>query len=70
MTSGTYTVRIESQGFQTLERSGVLVEVGQTIRVDAVLQPGAQTQTVTVTRRAPVIDTSDAQLGGTVSNTL
>lgn len=70
VTSGTYTVRIESQGFETLERSGVLVEVGQTIRVDAVLQPGVQTQTVTVSGELPVIDTSDAQLGGTVSNTL
>ena len=70
VTSGTYTVRVESQGFEALERSGVLVEVGQTIRVDMVLQPGVQTQTITVSGELPVIDTSDAQLGGTVSNTL
>src|SRR5690348_4061660 len=65
---GTYTVRAESKGFRTVERSGVLVEVGQNIRVDLTLQPGEQTQTVTVTGEVPAIDTTDATLGGTVSN--
>ena len=65
---GTYTVRAEAKGFQAEEHSGVLVEVGQTIRVDLVLQPGEQTQTVTVSGEVPAIDTTDATLGGTVSN--
>ena len=51
-----------------MEHSGVLVEVGQTVRVDLVVQPGEQTQTVTVTGEVPAIDTTDATLGGTVSN--
>lgn len=65
---GSYTVRAEAKGFSTAERTNVLVEVGQTIRVDLTMQPGAQTQTVTVTSEAPQVDTSDATLGGTVSN--
>jgi carboxypeptidase family protein/TonB-dependent receptor-like protein len=65
---GTYTVRAEAKGFRTVEHSGVLVEVGQTIRVDLVLQPGEQSQTITVTGELPAIDTTDATLGGTVSN--
>ena len=65
---GTFTVRAEAKGFQALEHSGVLVEVGQTVRVDLTVQPGEQTQTVTVTGEVPAIDTSDATLGGTVSN--
>ena len=65
---GTYTVRAESKGFRTTEHSGVLVEVGQTIRVDLTVQPGEQTQTVTVTGEIPEIDTTDSTLGGTVSN--
>ena len=40
---GTYTVRAEAKGFQTLEHTNVLVEVGQNVRVDLVLQPGEQT---------------------------
>ena len=65
---GMYTVRGEAKGFQTTEHANVLVEVGQTIRIDLTLTPGAQTQTVTVTSEAPQVDTSDATLGGTVSN--
>ena len=68
LTPGTYTVRAEAKGFQTVEHSGVLVEVSQNIRVDLVVQPGAQTQTITVTEEVPAVDTTDATLGGTVSN--
>ena len=46
----------------------MLVEVSQNIRVDLVVQPGAQTQTITVTGEVPAVDTTDATLGGTVSN--
>jgi hypothetical protein len=65
---GTYTVRAEAKGFRTEEHSGVLVEVGQNIRVDLVVQPGEQTQTITVTGEVPAINTTDATLGGTISN--
>jgi hypothetical protein len=68
VTPGTYTVRAEAKGFRTVEHSGVLVEVGQNIRVDLVLQPGEQTQTITVTGEVPAVDATDATLGGTVSN--
>jgi Carboxypeptidase regulatory-like domain len=68
LTPGTYTVKAEAKGFRTVEHGGVLVEVGQNIRVDLVVQPGEQTQTVTVTGEIPAIDTTDATLGGTVSN--
>ena len=40
LTPGTYTVRAEAKGFRTEEHSGVLVEVGQSVRVDLVVQPG------------------------------
>ena len=68
LTPGTYTVRAEAKGFRNVEHSGVLVEVGQNIRVDLVVQPGEQTQTVTVTGEIPAVNTTDSTLGGTVSN--
>lgn len=68
LTPGTYTVRATAKGFQTVEHANVLVEVGQNLRVDLVVQPGEQTQTITVTGDLPAIDTTDATLGGTVSN--
>ena len=67
---GTYTVRATAKGFRTVDRGDVLVQVGQNVRVDLVLQPGEQTQTITVTGEIPAIDTTDSQLGGTVSNNL
>jgi Carboxypeptidase regulatory-like domain len=68
LTPSTYTVRAATKGFRTVEHSCLLVEVGQNIRVDLVVQPGEQTQTITVTGEVPAIDTTDATLGGTVSN--
>lgn len=67
LTPGTYTVRAEAKGFRTVEHSGVLLEVGQTLRVDLEVQPGEQTQTITVTGEVPAIDTTDATLGGTIA---
>jgi hypothetical protein len=68
LTPGIYTVRGEAKGFQALEHSNIQVQVDQSVRIDLTLQPGAQTQTVTVTSEVPLIDTTDATLGGTVSN--
>jgi Carboxypeptidase regulatory-like domain len=62
----TYTVRAEYKGFKTLERQNVEVGVGQEIRLDLNLQPGDQSQTVTVTELIPIIDTTDAVLSSTL----
>ena len=65
---GTYTVRVEAKGFKTIDRSDIAVGVGQDIRIDLTLQPGEQTQTVTVTGAVPQVNTTNAQLGGTIEN--
>lgn len=67
LTPGTYIVSAESNGFKKLERQGVVLEVGAEIRVDLTLQPGAQQQTVTVTEAIPLVETTNATLGGTLS---
>jgi Carboxypeptidase regulatory-like domain/TonB dependent receptor-like, beta-barrel len=66
----TYTLRVEAKGFKTFERQNIIVEVGGSIRVDATLQPGEQTQTVTVTEAVPLVETTNATLGGTLQNTV
>jgi hypothetical protein len=65
---GVYTVRAEFMGFETIERQNVQVEVGSDVRVDITLQPGATTQTVTVTEALPIVNTTNAQTGGTLDN--
>jgi Carboxypeptidase regulatory-like domain len=64
---GTKTVRAEFKGFKTVERQNILLDVGRDLRVDFVLQPGAVTQTVTVTEAPPMIETTTATLGGALS---
>src|SRR5205807_895967 len=46
----------------------ILIEVGQEARVDLSLQPGEQSEKVTVTEVLPLIETTNATLGGTLSN--
>ncbi len=65
----TYTVRAEYKGFKTLERQNVEVGVGQEIRLDLTLQPGDQSQMVTVTELIPIIDTTNAVLSSTLQTT-
>src|SRR5437899_10164959 len=65
---GTYTVRVEANGFKRLERQNVVLEVGKEVRVDLTVQPGEQTQSVTVTEAIPLVETTNATLGGTLNN--
>ncbi|HXY26355.1 MAG TPA: TonB-dependent receptor [Candidatus Acidoferrum sp.] len=65
---GTYSVRAEYKGFKTFERKNILLEVGKDVRVDAVLQTGSATETITITEDVPMVDTTSTTLGGTISN--
>ena len=65
---GNYTVRVEANGFKRLERQNVVLEVGKEVRVDLTVQPGEQTQSVTVTEAVPLVETTNATLGGTLNN--
>src|SRR6266403_1571895 len=68
LTPGAYKVRVEFKGFKTTERQNIMLEVGQELRVDLSLQPGEQAQTITVTEQVPLVETTNAELGGTLQN--
>jgi hypothetical protein len=68
LTPGNYTVRVEAPGFKTLERRNIVLGVGTEVRVDLTPQPGEQQQTITVTEAAPLLEATNATLGGSVSN--
>ena len=65
---GTYTVHVEYHGFKNADRRDILLEVGADLRVDVGMQTGDQTETVTVTEEAAALNTSNAELGGSLSN--
>src|SRR5277367_5252257 len=54
---GTYVLTVESAGFKKFERPGLVVQVAETIRVDAVLEVGSSTDTITVSTEAPLLKT-------------
>jgi len=57
---GVYAVKVELQGFRTMIREGVTVQVGATVPLDMALQLATVAETVTVTGTSPVIDTTSA----------
>ncbi len=65
---GIYTVSAAFQGFKTLVRSDLTLEVNQDLRVDLALQPGEQSEKLTVTGELPLVETTNAVVGGTIQN--
>jgi len=57
---GVYAVRLELQGFKTVVRENVTVQVGATVPLDLQMPLATVAETVTVTGASPVIDTTSA----------
>src|SRR5487761_2012974 len=66
---GTYAVSVEQTGFKRERRSGVIVEVNSTARVDASLQPGKVSESVEVTGTPPAMQTDRADIETHIDNT-
>ncbi|MCC6164504.1 MAG: TonB-dependent receptor [Acidobacteria bacterium] len=62
LTIGTYTVRVELEGFKAVQVS-VNIAGGQTARLDAKLEVGALTESVEVTATSAVLQTENAVVG-------
>jgi len=65
---GTYTITVESQGFQKVTHTNVLVEVNRIVRTDFTLSAGAVTSEITVTNAEPPIATDDAAIAQTLGS--
>src|SRR3954463_222646 len=65
---GDYKVLVDAAGFRKVERTGIRLEVAKDARIDFQLQPGSETESITVSAEAPLIETTNDTLGGTFSN--
>src|SRR3954452_6475541 len=65
---GDYKVIVDAAGFKKVERTGIHLEVAKDARIDFQLQAGTETESITVTAEAPLIETTNNTLGGTFSN--
>ena len=65
---GLYSVTVENAGFEKIVRERVQIEVGNDLKIDFKLKPGAVTQSIEVTEDLPLTETNDAVLNGVLSN--
>ena len=60
---GNYKIAVRKQGFTTQTRDDINLVVSQVARLDFTLGVGSTTETVEITGRAPVLETSTASIG-------
>jgi hypothetical protein len=65
---GSYRVAAELAGFATIERRGVQVLVGQQLALNLQMAPATLQESVTVTVEAPLVDTTQSNLGTTIDS--
>ena len=66
--AGTYEVSVSSAGFKKYIRPGIIVNVAQTVRVDAALEVGAATESVTIQAEAPLLKTESGELSHNIDS--
>ena len=64
---GTYTLTFEAKGFQKSVENGIILHTVEELRINATLEIGASTETVTVTSAAPMMQADSAQVSDTVT---
>jgi hypothetical protein len=65
---GTYSLRIEAQGFKRVESKGIELSAAQNVRQTFTLEVGATTETVNVEGAAPLINTVTSEQLNTFDN--
>ena len=65
--AGTYELSVTVPGFKKFIRPGLIIQAAQTIRVDATLQVGDATESVTVEAEAPLLKTESGELSQTIA---
>src|ERR1700677_5123368 len=60
---GEYRLDVEKAGFKHYKRESVIVQVAQAVRIDAIMEVGAVSQTVEVTAETPLLTPTDTSLG-------
>jgi len=64
---GTYDVSVSMPGFKTARFARVVVELNTAATVDAILQVGGASDTVTIDASAPSLQTESSDIGGVIT---
>lgn len=69
LSAGTYTVTFSAPGFKTLTSTGVKIDVGKEYVLTPTLEVGAIQESVNVFEGADIVNSTNAELSNTVSET-
>ena len=64
---GHYSIAVNKEGFKKAVRAGITLNASDHLIIDMKLQLGSAQQTVTVTAAAPLLNTSSASVGQTIT---
>ncbi len=65
---GQYRIEVEHSGFKTHKRGPIELHVGDVLDIGAVLEVGAVSESVTITAEAPMLESTNADMGIVVDN--
>jgi hypothetical protein len=63
---GTYSLKMEATGFKAFDRGGIALASEDNIKLDARLELGSSSESVTVTAEAPQVDSRSSTMGATI----
>jgi hypothetical protein len=64
---GRYSAKAETKGFKTTERTGIVLNVGDRLRVDFAMKVGAQGESITVEANAVAVQSDSGEVSGLIT---
>jgi hypothetical protein len=65
---GPYNLTVESRGFKTHARQGIVVRESDRITIDVKMEVGEASQSIRISAEAPILDTSTASMGQVIES--
>jgi hypothetical protein len=63
----TYSLKVKAKGFKEYKQDGITLDAGQSASQDIVMPIGTETEIVSVTSQAPLMNTSNANISADIS---
>src|SRR5258708_10818380 len=65
---GEYQIRLTKEGFKPLTQTGIVLQVNEQARMNFTLEVGVVLEEITITARAPLLETATAARGQVIDN--
>ena len=70
LSSGTYQLTVEAQGFKTVVQRDLTLRINETPRINVVLEVGSVTESVNITSKTPLLETERAGVGQVIEGSV